>query len=151
MSHVRKQLRDAVAAAVADLPTTGSKVFPGRTWPIEDGQYPALLVYARGGPSRFDAMAGRDAEIPLERQEDITIEGVCRTRGEEPDETLDQIAAEVEAAMMTDDALAALVVRRELVQTDIATGANGEKRDGAVKLTYRLTCYTPAGDPGTLV
>lgn len=149
--HVRKQIRDAIAAVLTGLVTTGARVYPGRTWPMDPTKYPALLVYAHGGPSQFIATGATDADIALERQEDIIVEGVCRTAGEEPDDTLDLIAAEVEAAMMADTELAALIDRRELTQTDLITSATAEKREGSVKLTYRVTYCTPAGDATTRI
>lgn len=151
MAHVRKQIRDAIAAALTGLATTGDRVYPGRTWPTDDANYPGLLIYAHGGPSQSIAMGDTDADVTLEREEDVTIEGICRTAGAEPDDTLDQIAAEVEAAMMTDTGLAALIDRRELTQTDLVTSATNERREGSVKLTYRVVYSTAAGDATTRI
>lgn len=144
--HLRKQLRHAIAAALANL---GATVLPGRTWPLDDKVYPAILVYAHGGPSQFDAMAATDAAIPLDRDERVTVEAVVKTRNAEPDDALDDLAALIEPAMMASTAIAALVERRELVSTDISTRSADDGRMGSIKLTYRMNWRSTAGDPTT--
>ena len=43
--HVRKQIRDAIVTLVTGLTTTGSNVFAGRTYALQDSELPALRVY----------------------------------------------------------------------------------------------------------
>ena len=143
-SHLRRQLRHAIAAA---LIPTGATIFPGRTWPTEDRHYPAILVYARGGTSSFGSMAATDAEIPLERDEQVVVEGVVKMHGAEPDDALDDLAAAIEPLMMTDPGIAALVDRRELVATAIEARSVADGREGSIKLTYRVVFSTAAGLP----
>jgi len=154
-AHLRRQIRDAFVVALRGLPLTGSNVFKGRSWPTEDASLPALLVYAHGGDpvgnSAYDSMASSDADIPLERDERVTVEGICRTAGIDPDDTLDDIALAVEPALLKAAGLKALVDRLELVSTAIATESGGEKRRGSIKLTYRVVFTTPAGSPDTKV
>jgi hypothetical protein len=150
--HLRRQLRAAVATALAGLPTTGMNVFPGRVWPTEDKDYPGLLIYARGGRSAFDAMGGSDASVTLDRDELIVVEGIVRAGGtdlgsDSIDDLLDDIAAEVEPAMMAATGIAALVDRRELISTEIEAAPGGDTRRGSIKLTYRVVYATPAGNP----
>lgn len=146
--HLRKQLRQAIATALGGL---GAHVFPGRTWPLEDKDYPCLLIYAHGGASQFDSMASTDAAIPLERDERVTVEAAVKTRNAEPDDALDALAASIEPLMMTDTGIAALVDRRELVATDISTRSGPDGREGSIKLTYRMVFATAAGEPTTKV
>ena len=136
--HIRKQLRHAIAAALAPAAT---HVFPGRTWPTEKRHYPAIFVYARGGSSRFDSMAATDTEIPLEREEQVVDEGVVKMHA------LDDLAAAIEPLMMTDPGIAALVDRRELVATAIEARSVADGREGSIKLTYRVVFSTAAGLP----
>ena len=148
---LRTQLRRAVKAALEGLPTTGPRVYLSRTWPLDEADYPALLVYARGGAYRADAQADTDAARPFERDERLVIEGVVRTKGEEPDDALDRIEAEVAAALMSSAAVGALVEIREPVSSDIAARATGESREGSIKLVFRIVNRSPAGDPTTKV
>ena len=147
--HLRRQIRDAVVAALKGLPTTGDNVFPGRTWPIPPELETSLLVYLEGGPSRLDSM-GRgmgDTTLSLLREEKLAIRAIVRTTGHEPEDVLHQIAAEVEPPLMANGALGGLVIARELVNTEISAHAQGNDRVGEMKLTYSLTVRTSAGDP----
>lgn len=149
--HIRRQLRTAVVAALGGLPTTGANVFPGREWPTDPACFPGILVYARGGASAFESMGDTDAAVTLARDERLTIEGLVRVTGGEPagalDDALDAIAAEVEPAMMTDPGIAALVERRELVETQLDGRLAGDARIGTIRLTYRIVYATAAGTP----
>ncbi len=153
--HVRKQLRAAIATALGALPTTGARVFPGRTWPNEQKDYPALLIWARGGTSAFEAMGSNDASVILERDEKIVVEGIVRATGGESsvsvDDLLDAIALEVEPAMMTAAGVGALVDRRELIDTVLDAQVGGDARVGSIRLTYRIVYATPAGAPDTKI
>lgn len=150
-THLRTQVRRAVKAALEGLPTTGPRVFLGRTWPLEEAEFPALLVYARGGVYRVDAQSDDDAGRPFERDERLIVEGVVRTKGEEPDDTLDRIEAEVAAALLASAAVGTLVEIREPVSSEIAARATGESREGSIKLVFRIVNRSPAGDLTTKV
>jgi hypothetical protein len=153
--HLRAQLRSAIAAALKNTRTAGHNVLPGREWPTDEKAYPGLLVYARGGASGFDAMSGTDAEVTLERDEKIVVEGIVRGTGGDGggekagaiDDLLDALAAEVEPAMMSDAGIAALVDRRELIDTAIDGMVGGDTRLGSIRLVYRFVFATAAGDP----
>lgn len=149
--HLRTQLRQAVQTALTGLATTGGRVFLGRTWPLADADFPALLIYARGGTYRVDAQGGSDATRPYERDERLVVEGVVRLHDLEPDDTLDRIEAEVAAALLSSSAVGALVEIREPVSSDITARATGESREGSIKLVYRIVNRSPAGDVTTKV
>jgi hypothetical protein len=92
-------------------------------------------------------MGGSDAGHGLARNERLVIEARVRTVGAEPEDLLLTIAAEIEPVMMSDSALGALVLARELVNTEIAAHAEGDDRQGEMRLTYLLPVRTTAGDP----
>lgn len=145
-AHVRTSLRQAVKAALDNLPTTASRVFAGRTWPTDDACYPGLLIYARGGPARIDAQSDSDVDRPTERDERLVVEGIVRTRGVEPDDLLDQIELEVAAALLADPTVAGLAEICEPLGAEISARAGGEHREGSIKLNFRVVYRTPAGD-----
>lgn len=150
--HIRAQLRNAVIVALTGATAAGSNVFDERTWPLEPGSFPALLVWDEGGPSSFAAMADTDAARPLDRVETLVIEcAVQRSGGERAAPTigaaLDALAAEVEALMMGDAGIGDLVDERQLVATEKDTAIAGDARRGALKLTYRCLFTTTAGNP----
>lgn len=147
--HVRTRLRRTIAASLKGLPTTGQNVHAGRTWPLHDTEFPCLLVYARGGAYRVDAQDDSDVSRPTERDERLVIEGCVRVRGEEPDDVLDRIEAEVAARFMASPEIGALLEIREPVSSDISARATGDGREGSIKLVYRIVNRSPAGDPTT--
>lgn len=139
MSHVRRQIREAVAAAVTGLATTGSRVFQSRVYPLRDADLPCLLV-STGDEEISPATIGNI----LQRDIDLHVRGVAKA-GTDLDDTLDQIALEVETAIANGYPEA----RLHKVETDMEDTL--EKPAGVLALTYRLTVFTAAGNPGTLI
>lgn len=147
MSHVRQQIRDAVVAALTGRAPWADRVFAGRTWPLDETEMPALLVWSLGGPSDVDAMGDDDTTMTLERDERVVVEGRVRSKNVEPEDLLDELAVIVEPLMMADSGLGALVDRRELINTERRSGVVGDAREGLIRLTYRVVYVTAAGDP----
>ena len=154
--HIRQQLREAFVAALTGTTGAGANVFVDRDWPMDEHAYPALLIWDRGGPSRFGAMAATDAAMPLDRIEDIVVEvAVRRTGGEDAApkmaDALDALAAEVEVIVMASAGIDALVDQRELINTEKDSAIAGDSRRGGCRLTYRCLVTTTAGDPTTRI
>lgn len=151
MPHARQQIRDFVVAGLSELLTTGANVYPGRTRPLGANHPPSLLVYTRRETS---ARAVDGSPPQLERPVMLHIEGRVTT-ATPPDDLLDQIALEVEAAVAALSAYPAQFFggraqNVELVQTDSDARADGEKHVGSVVLSYRVTYCTIEGNAGVL-
>ncbi len=145
--HGRRQVRDAVAAALLGLPTTGANVFKSRTTPTADGKLPALLVYTRAERSAPDAM-GTPATMKIARELRIWVVGVCRVAAAEPDDVLDQICAEVEATLPLAAGVNALLEKLVLESTDFDVPTDAaDKRAGRVGMTWRGIYRTAAATP----
>ncbi|MDA9499280.1 hypothetical protein [Bradyrhizobium sp. CCBAU 11357] len=150
--HVRKQIRDAVVQALTGLPTTAGRVYVGRTRPLSPAHEPTLLVYMRSETSARGA-GGRPPK--LDRVGILDIEGRV-SLPDVPDDTLDQIAAEVEAAMwgLVDQLgtfLNGLARDIKLVSTEMIAEAAGERHIGGVRLEYLVTYRTSEGAPAAAV
>ena len=145
-AHLRKQIRDAVVDRLLGLSTTGDRVHGGRTLPLADNFSPTLFVYARPERSRTEAMGG--AGRPLARQVKLAIHGYVSIAATDPEDTLDQIALEVERAMMADETFGGLVVALELSETDLNAELDEQRRRlGDIRLTYDIEYSTAADDP----
>lgn len=145
-THRRKQIRDAVVARLDDLATTGTRCYGGRTLPLGDGFSPTLLVYSRQENSSYEAMGG--AGRPLQRIVKLAVHGYVASAGSDPEDTLDQIALEVERALMADETLGGLAVSIELTATDIdAELTESNRRVGEIRLTYDIEYSSAADDP----
>ena len=144
-AHLRKQIRDAVVARLTGLATTGARVHGGRTLPLSDNFSPTLFVYARAERSRTEAMGG--AGRPLARQVKLVIHGYVSLAATDPEDTLDQIALEVERAMMAEETFGGLVVAIELSETDVNAELDDQRRRlGEIRLTYDIDYSTAADD-----
>lgn len=155
MAHLRRQVRDAFGQALAGL-SFGANVFRGRSWPLHDANYPAALIYARGGASSYDAAATDNGLAPLLRDERVVVEIALQVGGDDNgpvclDDQIDDRAAEVEAAVMASSAIGALVDHLELVGTEVDAAVGGDARRGSCRLVYRVIFRTQAGDPSVRV
>lgn len=136
MAHARQTIREAAATLLTGLTTTGSRVFQSRMVPQET--LPCLLVTTNDeeiSPGAF--------EKQLDRRLTITVIGVAKATSN-VDDTLDTIAAEVEAALGSD-------YRYELTAIAVDFDETLEKPAGRIALTYTYRYFTTAGAPGTVL
>src|SRR5574343_361509 len=94
-NHVHKQIRDAVKTALTGLATTGSRVWANRLQVMQDADLPGLRIYADDETSADLSM---HAPGISERQLTLVVEAVVKAVSG-LDDTLDQIAKEVETAL----------------------------------------------------
>jgi hypothetical protein len=143
MAHQRKILRDAVVTALAGLPSTGDKVFATRTYPVDATELPVLCVYTLGEDSEIHS-AG--ASRSLLRNLQLEVEAIAAVNGS-LDDTLDQLALEVEQALAVDPTFGGQCYDCSLAATKIAIRGEGEKETGAAVMTFALRYRTRASDP----
>ncbi|MBI5135776.1 MAG: hypothetical protein HZA24_00405 [Nitrospirae bacterium] len=148
MPHVRTQIRGAVATALTGRPSTGARVFPSRVWPLQQADLPALLVYAVSDPVDEEQLTiGRPRK--LWRDLELVVEArVAGTTG--LDDQLDQIEAEVIAALALDPTLGGLAKDVLFTGAEIDLDA-AETPVGANKMTFRVTYRHREDDPNTAI
>jgi hypothetical protein len=150
--HLRKQIRDAVVARLTGLPTTADRVYVGRTRPLKQAHDPTLLVYTRSETSTRGA-TGRPPK--LDRVVILDVEGRVSMPGP-PDDVLDQIAGEIEAAMWdlvdaNGTFLNGLAQNIKPVSTELVAESDGERHIGGVRVEYLVTYRTTEGAPTAAV
>lgn len=146
-NHLRQQIREAAAAAVTSLATTGSRVHQSRVYPLEEAGLPALLVST--GPEVVETETlGRPRT--QWRTLDLVIEAVARATSN-LDDTLDTIAKEVEVALAANGQawLAGLAKDAELARLEPELDGSGEKPTGRMRLTYEVHYATQETAPDT--
>jgi len=143
MSHVRQQIREAIATALTGLPTTGARVFQTRVYPVEDVDLPALLIYSQNEDSTpISITAPRTMERSLLLQVEAVAKGVT-----DLDDELDTICAEVEVALaMPLAVLDGIATSIALTATEIEIVA-AEKPTGRARLSYRVDYFTAENAP----
>jgi len=145
MSHVRAQIIAAIIHAIDGLSTTAHRVYQGRTRSLPKDHAPTLLVYARSEQSDNDAMGGALMRILRIRVEGRVIMAAV------PDGTLDQIALEIEPAMVADPSLGGLALEVTLISTTIEAQAPGDAHAGEIALDYRVRYRTQESAPATAI
>lgn len=143
--HVRRQIREAAAAVVGNLTTTGARVVQSRMRPREDANLPALLV-----ATNDETIAGASVGSAQQRELSLTITGIAKSTST-LDDTLDAIALEVETAMAAAPTLSGLAAGMELRGIAVNFDDDTDKPVGVIVLDYRITYFVSAGSPGSVI
>ena len=147
MSHVREQIRDAVVNAVTYLDLTARRVFRTRVYPMDSESLPGICVYTQSETSSPATIGGLTSVSTYLRVMLVNIE-VYAKASVDLDNTLDDIAVEIETAMATDATLDGLVEDTVLSGTEIdIMGGDSEQPVGVMRLTYNVTYRTTLADP----
>lgn len=131
-NHLRRQIREAAAAALTGLATTGARVFVMRDYPLQDAELPGLLVFVE------DESAAR-VTFPrpsiFERHMQLVVVGYAKSIST-LDETLDAIAKEVEVAIAADPTFGGKAKETTLQRTELGSEKGAEQTPGFVRLTF---------------
>jgi hypothetical protein len=147
MAHVRKQIRDAVITAVTGLTTTGSNVFRSRIYPLEQTKLPGLCVFTRSENVEFDTLT---ISRSVSRVLDVIIEGYVSATANY-DDTLDQIAVEVEEALAADVTLGGLAKDTQVTAFEADFSGDGEQPVAVGRFTVTVQYRTAENDVETAV
>jgi hypothetical protein len=132
-NHLRRQIREAAAAAVTGLTTTGARVFTSSVYALAVTDLPALRVRT---PREASAQRTLGAPRLLERTLRLEVEAVAQATAD-LDDALDQACKEVEIALaMPCAALAGLVKSVTLTDTEITLTGEGEQPIGRAAMGF---------------
>lgn len=145
MAHVRRQIRDAVVTALTGLSSTGARVSATRKYTHGKASLPALAVYTLDEESESETLGTAGL---LARSLRLVVTGYARASNSVED-TLDQIAAEVEAALAGEPTLGGLAKRSTLIGTEIEIEEQAEQPIGSIRLIWRVDYLTAADAPQT--
>jgi hypothetical protein len=95
--HRAEQIVVAVLAKVTGLTTTGTRVFRGRVYPLQDTEEPALCVFM--GADTPIAMLSQSL---IDGELEVVITAVVKTSATQIDTLLNQIRKEVTIALQAD-------------------------------------------------
>lgn len=145
MSHIRKQLRDAVITRLTGLTSTGANVFPGRIYPIGSDKMPGLLVYTNdevsapitsGNPRRY------------ERTVTLEVQALVQVTDSYEDD-LDEIAVEIEEAVADDLGWGGIAEDTRLVMTEKEFSAEAKISTARMTLKFEIDYQNLEGAPET--
>lgn len=148
-NHIRQQLREAFAATVTGLTTTGAKVFQSRVDNLAAADLPCLRIYTDSEQIQDDSIL----DVPYLQHRTITLrcEAVAKT-GSNLDDTLDTICNEVEKAIAANSTLGGLAkLHCSLKSTDITFDGSMDINTGLAKMTWEIVSLTMSNAPDVAV
>jgi hypothetical protein len=145
MSHIRQQLREAFAAQVTGLTTTGARVFQSRIRNLAAADLPALRIYT----DQETVEDGSILDVPWEQRRTILLrcEAVAKAAAN-LDDTLDLMCKEVEVAIAANSTLGGLALLHcSLASTEIQMDGNSEVPAGMATMSWKIEAFTMSNAP----
>lgn len=147
MSHVRRQLREAVGVLLTGLATTGARVYESRVRVLPEANLPALRIYTDGDTAETLTLARPAAQI---REIKLRIEAVARMT-DNLDDTLDKMCSEVETVMGNNPTLSGKARDCVYSGTEIEMEQHGDRITGVARMTFNATLQTMSNTPDILI
>jgi len=145
MAHVRKQIRDAIVTALTGLTTTGSNVFRSRIYPLEQTKLPGICIFTRSEAVEFDTLTMARS---INRVLDVQVEAYVSATANY-DNTLDQIAVEVEEALSADVTFGGLAKDTQVTSFEADFSGDGEQPVAVGRFTVTVQYRTAENDVET--
>jgi len=140
MAHVRQQIREAVATAISP---TGVGVFQSRVYDLESGDLPAFKIYTLSEGTERDSLSYPRG---TRRQLQLVIECVAKAVSD-LDDTLDDLCAQAEAAIVEDITLGGLSTDAYLETTTIELNDGGDQPHGVAAMSWIVEYRVKETDP----
>ena len=140
-NHMRQQIREAAAALVTGLATTGARVYQSRVYPLRDSDLPCLLVTTDDediSNSSIDSML-------LERTLQLRVRA-CQKLTANLDDSLDQMVKEVEQVLNA-SSLGGLCKPLAIQSIRIVMDDSLDKPVGSADMSFFTTYYTAGTVP----
>jgi hypothetical protein len=145
MAHVRKQIRDNIKTTLTGLSTTGANVFASRVYPIQSAAMPGLCIYTSS--EQVEALSIKPPRGVV-RSLEVSVEAYVESAT--PDDVLDTIAAEIEAAMTTDLTRGGTAKDTRLTSFEADFAGEGEKPVVVGRFIFEIVYSTLETDPETV-
>lgn len=142
MSHIRKQIRDAIVTALTGLTTTGSRIYKSRIYPLESGKLPGLCVFTKSEEISNETINPPRTQM---RTLDVMVESYVMANSN-IDDSLDAISLEVEEAIYSNQTLGSLAKGIDIVSFEADYSGDGEKVVGVGRLTLSVYYTTKEND-----
>lgn len=145
MAHIRKLIRDNIETTLTGLSTTGSNVFASRVYPIQSGKMPGLCIYTSS-----ETVEAQTIKPPrgLIRSLEVSVEAYVENAS--ADDVLDQVAAEVEAAMTSDLTRGGNAKDTRMVSFEADFAGDGERPVVVGRFIYEIVYSTRETDAETV-
>ena len=143
---VRKQIRDAVAAALTGLTTSGTHVFENRTIELQDTDLPGLRIY-----TSEEDVSTLSVGVARRREHKLVLKvEACSKKSSGMDDELDAMVGEVLIAIDANQGAggARYIEPRRI---EIEMQGEAEKEIGVASMSFEVLFYTAQGAPDVSV
>ena len=145
MAHVRKQIRDRIAALLASgVALVGGRVYKSRVYALTQSKLPAITVYIGSEDSSLFTLGSKT----LMRTVSVSVD-IYENATASLDDNLDALAVQVEESIAADFQLNGLAKDAVLVSTEIDFSGESEQPVGVARLTFNVRYVTSVEDVET--
>lgn len=146
MAHTRTAIRNNISTTLTGLSTTAGRIYLSRVNPIAAPKLPCILVYTDA-----EAVQYRTVGMPRTQVRFLDVKVELYVKGSTNYDTqLDDIAAEIEAALYADVTRGGLAQDTRIVQLNTQFSGDGDQPVGVGMMTVRVEYHTTEGSPITL-
>jgi hypothetical protein len=134
VSHKRQTIRNAVATVLANLTTSGARVYKGHVYPSGASCLPGLNITTPKDHRSDDYSGNRKMQVRM-----LTVAVELRAKppvGTTVQDQLDTMCSEVETAIMADTTLGGLVHWIEPLDEDAGLTGTLERPAGLLTMTF---------------
>jgi len=146
LNHVRAQLRHAVRNRLGQLPTTDGRAYASRVYSYDI--VPAIGIWTLLEEINEEYMLLAADRFSSQRMCTLVVE-IRAKKSDKVDDELDQISAEVEAAMAEDETWGGLAVQTLYLGFESEMDSEAEQPAGVLRQSYRLVYNIDQTDPTT--
>lgn len=139
---LRRQIREAVASALAGLTTSGANVFPSRTYELQDAELPGLRIYE--GQLAVDESLD---DGPVEDQTLAIVVEACSKRSANLDNELAEMEREVRVRVHQTAWLGGKASARFLGSDEPELDGEAEREVGVMRITFEFRFFSARGAP----
>jgi len=131
--HLRKQIRAAAVTALTGLTTSEGRVYDSKYYPMQDTDLPGLRVYTNDQAIEQETIVANPLEASILQLE---VE-CCAKANTSADDTLDQMAKEVQIALAGVQTMAG-AKHVHIRSMEAERAGEGEKALGVLRLTFEV-------------
>ena len=142
MAHVRKLIRDNITTTLTGLATTGANVYQTRLFALGESKLPAICVYTKSEATEYSTITRPRTQM---RNLDVNIEFFVKGTLN-IDNSLDQIALEIEEALYTDNTRGGYAKDTKITEFEADYNPDGEQSVGVGRFTVSVTYVTIEND-----
>jgi hypothetical protein len=143
MAHIRKLIRDQIVSQITGLATTAGRVYPSRVYPMGVNKLPGIVVYTDSESADYATVSlPRTVIRTLSVNLEIYVKGVANY-----DDDIDQITAEIEAAIYSDTTLGGYAKDARITNYVVQYLGEGDQPVGTAILSLEVIYTTTEGSP----